>query len=476
VDDLKAKLSLLSNEELYMIHLAILETMERIGVIVESEKAIDILEKGGAEVSRKEKLVKIPSYLVKDSLNKAPERVVMHGRNSKYDIKLENGRVYYGTGSTTPFYRGLDGKQKQARKEFIAEGVKIADGLPNMDFAEQFCLALDHKGKAQDLHEIEAVLLNTEKPIIGIFYSPETTKDAIEMASLIMGGIDELRKKPLITLYAEPISPLTHDGLAIEKLIEYAKVGLPALYSSCPAAGATSPVTLVGTLVQASVESLTGLVVAQLVRKGAPFIFGMLGTILDQSTGLLTYGSPELSLINASAAQLAQYYRLPFFGTGGCCDSKVIDGQAVGETLQTMLMATLSGTNLVHDCGYLESGMTSSPEMLVICNELAGLCKRLANGMIVNDDTLATDVIRDVKPGGHYLAHPHTMKHLSTEAWFPKLLDRNRRGKWERSGSRDLVDRANAEAKRILKEHEPEPLPKDVLTDIHKIVMRAEKR
>jgi trimethylamine--corrinoid protein Co-methyltransferase len=110
--------------------------------------------------------------------------------------------------------------------------------------------------------------------------------------------------------------------------------------------------------------------------------------------------------------------------------------------------------------------MTSSPEMLVICNELAGLCKRLANGMIVNDDTLATDVIRAVKPGGHYLAHPHTMKHLSTEAWFPKLLDRNRRG----------IDRANAEAKRILKEHEPEPLPKDVLTDIHKIVMRAEKR
>lgn len=474
--DLKAKLSLLNNDELYMVHLAILETMERVGVIVKSEKAVEILKKGGADVNEKENLVKIPSYLVKEALNKAPERVVMHGRRAKYDIKLENGRVHFGTGSTTPYYLGLDGERKTSKKEYISEAVKIADYLPNIDFVEQFCLALDHKGKAQDLHEIEAVLTNSEKPIIGICYTPETTRDTIEMASLVVGGIEELRKKPILTLYAEPISPLTHDALAIEKLIEYASFGLPVIYSSCPAAGATSPITLAGTLVQASAESLTGLVVSQLVNKGSPFIFGMLGTILDQTTGLLTYGSPELSLINASAAQLAQYYRLPFFGTGGCTDSKTIDGQAVAESLQTMLMAVLSGTNLVHDCGYLESGMTSSPEMLVICDELAGLCKRLAQGLIVDDDTLATDVMHKVKPGGHYLAQPHTMRHLSREAWFPNIFDRTRRGKWEEKGAKDIVSRANAESNRILKEHEPEPLPKNVIEEIQKVVMRAEKR
>lgn len=471
---MKTKLTLLNNEELYMIHLAILETLERVGVIVESEKALKILEKGGADVEGN--LVRIPAYLLKEALNKAPERVVMCGRKPEYDIKLENGRVYFGTGSTTLYFRDLDGVRKPAKKEFIAKAIRIADGLPNMHFAEQFCLALDHKGPAQDLHEIEPVLLNTEKPIVGIFYHPETTRDAIKMASLVVGGIEELRRRPLLTLYSEPASPLVHDRIYIENIIEYAREGLPVIYSPCPAAGATSPMTLAGTLVQAAAESLTGLVVSQLVRKGTPFIYGTLGSILDQRTGILTYGSPELSIINAAAAQLAQYYRLPFFGTGGVTDSKTIDGQAIAEALHTMLMAVLSGTNLVHDCGYMESGMTSSPEMLVICNELAGLCKRIAGGLTVNDDTLATDVIGKVKPGGHYLSQPHTRRHLEHEVWLPRLIDRNRIGKWEEEGAKDLVSRANTEAKRILKEHEPEPLPKDVIESIHKIVVSAEKR
>jgi len=472
---LKARLTLLDEEELYMVHLAIIEILERVGVVVESEKAKKILKDGGADVSEKDDLVRIPAHLLKEALNKAPERVVMCGRNPKHDIKLENGRVHFGTGSTTLYFRDLDGVRKPARKEFIAKAVRIADGLPNIHFAEQFCLALDHKGKAQDLHEIEPVLLNTEKPIIGIFYSPETTRNAIEMASHAAGGMKELRRRPILTLYSEPASPLTHDRIYIENLIEFAEAGMPALYSPCPAAGATSPMTLIGTLAQAAAESLTGLVVSQLVRKGTPFIYGTLGSILDQRTGILTYGSPEMSMINAAAAQLAQYYRLPFFGTGGVTDSKTIDGQAVGEAAYTMLMAVLSGTNLVHDCGYMESGMTSSPEMLVICNELAGACTRIAKGLTVNDDTLATDVVRKVKPGGHFLSHPHTMRYFNSEVWLPTIIDRTRMGKWEEMGSKDIVSKANSEAKRILKEHEPEPLPKDVIESIHNIVLNAEK-
>jgi trimethylamine--corrinoid protein Co-methyltransferase len=471
---MKTSLKILSQDEIYAIHLATLEILEKTGVIIESENARNVLKEAGCTVDQKKKLVLIPSQLVEESIRSAPHRVVLCGRNPKHDIKLENGRVHFGLGSTTPNVLDVEtGERIQGKKEYIAKAAILADALPNIKFAEQFCMAMDHIKHAQDLHEFEAVLTNTEKPIVAIAYSPQATRDFIRMASLVAGGIEELKKRPLFALYGEPVSPLWH-YFGLDNIMECAREGIPALYGPCTQSGSSGPITLAGTLAQSNAETLTGLVVTQLVRKGTPFIHGVISTIMDMRTAVMAYGAPEFALVNAMAAQLTQYYQLPFFGTGGTSDSKRVDGQAAAEAALTALMATLCGTNLVHDVGYIEGGMTASLEMVVIVDEIVDMCFRIAKGVTVEDETLATDIINQVGPGGQYLGQKHTIKHLD-EHWVPRLIDRSRFETWTGQGAKDLTKRAREKALTILKEHRPEPLPQDILDGLAKIVHEAEK-
>ena len=473
---MKPCFSLLSQDEIQQIHLATLEILENIGVTVNSPQALTILDKGGATVDGTRRLVKIPSHLVEETLRSAPKRIVLCGRKSRNDIKLENGRVHFGMGSTTlHIIDPTTWERKTARREYIAQAVRVADALPNIKFAEQFCCALDCQRNVQDLHEIQAVLANTEKPAVGIAYGPETARDFLKMASLAAGGMDELRKRPILAVFCEPVSPLQHDEKAMDVLIEVAKEGTPVLYGSAVQSAATGPMTLPGTLAIANAEVLGGLIVSQLVRKGTPFIHGVISTIIDIRTGIMCYGAPEFALINAMAAQLSQWYGLPFFGTGGTSDSKAVDEQAVCEAMMTALPAVLAGTNLIHDIGYIESGLTGSFEMLAIGNEIADMCFRIARGVSVNDETLATDVIREVGPGGHFLGMKHTLRHAD-EHWIPTLIDRNTHQTWKKSGAKEMVDRAREIITKLLKEHVPDPLPKEVTEGMDQIIKEATKR
>ena len=471
---MKTSLRILSQDEIYAIHLSTLEILEKTGVVIESEKARNVLRQAGCTVDEKKKLILIPSHLVEESIRSAPHRVVLCGRNPRHDIKLEDGRVHFGLGSTTPNVIDVEtGERAPARKEYIAKAAVLADALPNIKFAEQFCLALDHIKHAQDLHEFEAVLTNTEKPIVAIAYSPQATRDFIRMASLVAGGIDELRRRPIFALYGEPVSPLWH-YFGLENIMECSKEGIPAIYGPCTQSGSSGPVTLAGTLAQSNAETLTGLVVTQLVRKGSPFVHGVISTIMDMRTAVMAYGAPEFALINAMAAQLTQYYQLPFFGTGGTSDSKAVDGQAVAEATLTALMAVLCGTNLVHDVGYIEGGMTGSLEMVVIVDEIADMCFRIARGTSVDDETLATHIVNQVGPGGQYLGQKHTIRHLD-EHWMPRLMDRTRFETWTAQGAKDLTRRAREKVSSILKDHRPEPIPPEVLDGLKKIVEEAER-
>jgi len=475
---MRAKLTLLDRDELYQVHLATLELLERVGTVVNSSRALKILTDAGAYVDPKTKIVKFPAYMIEEALRNAPKRIVLCGRDPKNDIKLEDARVYFGLGSTTPNVIDPESwERKPGRKAYIARAARLADALPNIKFVEQLCLALDYVNKGQDVHEFEATIANSLKPMVAIAYSAEGVKDFIKIASIIAGGIDNLRKRPLMLVYSEPVAPLQHDEKYTDILIEVAKEGLPVLYGAIAQAGATAPVTLAATIAQSNAEVLTGLVIAQLVRKGTPFVHGVISSIMDQRTCVMSYGAPEFALINVASAELAQYYGLPFFGTGGTTDSKTVDGQAVFEAMGTALPAVLCGTNLIHDIGYIESGMTASFEMIVIGNEIADTCFRIARGVTVDDDTLATDVIATVGPGGQFLGQKHTLKHLGLgEHWMPMLLDRTRFEIWSKAGSRDFTARVRARVQEILKEHQPEPLPKDVASEIGKVVDEATRR
>jgi trimethylamine--corrinoid protein Co-methyltransferase len=239
--------------------------------------------------------------------------------------------------------------------------------------------------------------------------------------------------------------------------------------------GGTGTVTIAGSLVQANAEALSGLLITQLIREGAPVI-GAGGILyMDMARGLISYAAPEFMLAMTAFSEMYQYYKLPIFSFAGCSDSKTFDQQAAAEGSLWMLITALGGGNLIHDVGYIESGITASYEMLVGMNEVAGLVKRFMRGIEVSAETIALDVISQVGPGGQFLDHPHTYQHFRGN-WAPKLFDRAAREDWELEGRLTMADKANAKVRNILETHKPKPVSTDVTERLDAIIQKAEKR
>jgi len=464
------RLSILSDDEIEAVFQTTLRVLGGTGIKVCSERALKMLDDAGAEVDWKERHVKISAQLIEESIRNTPKCVRLYGRDPKYCLDLEKDNLYTVLGSTVPYVIEPERFERvSGKREYVAKAARVADALPNIHVAAQFCLALDCPTDIQDLQEMEAVFTNTTKPVMAIAYSPQGTRKIIEMAEAIRGGSDRLRKEPLLFVYSEPTSPLEYGEKAADTLIEAARSGVPVLCGPCVQAGATGPVTLCGTLVQSMAETLTGLTIAQLTRRGAPFVMGVISTVMDMRSAVMSYGAPEFSVINAAASQLAHHCGMPFFGTGGCSDSKLPDEQAIAEATTSLLMAMLTGTNLIHDIGYIEGGNTGSLEMVVMLDEIFSMLSRIVKGMRVDEGALALDVISEVGPGGHYLSHGHSRRFLTEEHWFPNLIDRKRYARWKAEGGKGLLTRAREKLKKILNEHNPESLPNDVLRAIKSI-------
>jgi len=461
------RLTLFSRDDLDMIHSQSIEILERIGVAVKSEKASKLLVDSGAEIDQSRGTVKIPATLVEEAIKNAPKEITLYGRNPRYDIRLESGLVHFGPGLNSQQVLDLEtGERRLSTKEDVGRMARLADALPNIDFVMPLGSALDKPENSQDRHELEALLNNTEKPII---CWAEDGQMLLRIAAAAAGGDENLRRRPIVSMCALAASPLQHDRRYVENLIEFAKAGIPAVYGSCIQLGATSPITVAGSLTQVNAEVLSGLAIAQLAKKGAPFIYGCMGSILDQSTYVMSHGAPEMALVNAGATDLATYYGLPHFGAGGCTDSKVVDGQAVGEATETTLLAGLCGTHLVHGIGYIESSVTASYEMIVIDDEIAGMVKRMLAEGVVSHETISLETIERVGPGGSFLATPHTLKYLG-QHFRTTLMDRRRFDGWQKDGAKRLAARASEKAKKLLATHQPQPLSSDISATIRTMV------
>jgi trimethylamine--corrinoid protein Co-methyltransferase len=278
-----------------------------------------------------------------------------------------------------------------------------------------------------------------------------------------------------MALYSEPISPLTHAKESCEKLLFLADKGLPVVYTPAVMIGGTGPVTVAGSLVQANAEALSGLLITQLIREGAPVIGAGGILFMDMTKGLISYAAPEFMLAMTAFSEMYQYYKLPIFSFSGCSDSKTFDQQAAAEGALWMMITALGGGNLIHDVGYIEAGMTASYEMLVSMNEIAGLVKRFMRGIELSAETIALDVIGQVGPGGHFLDHPHTYQHFRSN-WVPGLFDRAAREDWELEGQLTMADKANAKVRKILETYQPEPLSNGIAKALDTVIQRAENR
>jgi trimethylamine--corrinoid protein Co-methyltransferase len=229
-------------------------------------------------------------------------------------------------------------------------------------------------------------------------------------------------------------------------------------------------------MVQGLAECLVGLVLAQLKRKGAPVIMGGVHSTMDMMTSILSYGAPELVKMSAALTDISKWLGLPMFSTAGCSDAKTLDLQAAIEATMSVTIAALSGANLIHDVGFLESGLLGSYDMLVMADEVIGMAKHILGGIKVTPETLAVDLVEQVGPGGHYLTQPHTREHFRNEMWFPTLMDRQMRRAWEAGGQETMAERVRAKVVDILAHHEPLPIRPDVEAGLREIVAQADAR
>ncbi len=459
-----------SDEQVKRIHNASLEILERTGVVLHSQEAVDLIGKAGANITDGNR-VRIPPKLVEWALSVAPKQVVLHDRHGKPVMTLAAYNTYYGTGSDCPnVIDHRTGERRPGLLRDIEEATRVCDALPNIDFLMSFCIASDVDQQVYDRYQMRAMLANSIKPILFVTLAFSGTRDAVAMAQAVAGGAEEYAARPRSALYINVTAPLRHNEEALQKLLFMAERGLPTTYTPVVLRGASGPVTLAGAIALANAGELAGLVLAELKREGAPVILtGGVNDMLEMRSMLDIYGAPEN---RTSLLEVAHFYNLPIFGLTGCSDSKLIDEQAAAEAAFSLLLETQGGAQMAHDVGYLEGGMSNSIEQVVICDELINYVKRFMSPIEVNDDTLALDVIDEMGPNGDYLGTQHTLSHYKRD-WYPKLFDRRDYDHWLAAGGKSLRQRAKERVEAILGSHTPEPLPADVQKRLDEIVGAA---
>jgi trimethylamine--corrinoid protein Co-methyltransferase len=460
-------------DQVQRLHNASLEILERTGARLYDQEAIDLLKKAGASVADGNR-VRIPAGLVEKAFSTVPKRVTLYDQHGRRALYLEEGNCYYGTGSDC--LNIMDHRTGERRKPVlndVVEGMVVCDALENVDFVMSMFLPVDVDAMVSDRHQMEAMLNHTTKPIVYVTNEFSGCADAVEMAEVVAGGAEALKLRPFAACYINVTTGLRHNAEALQKLLYLAGKGLPSLYIPVVVSGVTGPMTPAGSVALVNAGMLVGLVLSQLKREGAPFVVpGWGGEGLDMRTTINTYCAPDP---RGMSHALAQHYRLPMFGLGGASESKLVDQQAAAEAALTLVTETLGGANLIHDLGYLESGLCGSLAQLVICNEIVDWLAHYVAPLEVSTETLALDLIDEIGPDGQFLDSDHTMAHYR-ERWYPDVFERGNYDQWQAKGATSLGERAAERVEKILAEHDPERLPDEVAQRVHAIVQRAEER
>ncbi len=464
------RLQMFERPQCEQIHLASLEILRRTGVRVYQDEALALLKDAGAHISDGN-LVKMPASLVEWALGQVPSCIGLCARGTdQVVVRLEGRQVSFGPGSDCPNY--LDPRTGQGHpftNQDVVDCIHVVDALPELGFVMSMGIPSDLKTTNAYRQQFALMLEHTAKPSVFVCDDRSDCEAIVAMAAAAAGGMEQLRLNPTLLLYSEPTTPLKHTRTATEKLLYMAEKGLPIVHSPAPMMGGTAPVTLAGGLVLGNAEVLSSLVIHQLKRVGAPFVYGSGLHHMDMRTTISVYGAPEFQLARVGVAAMGQFYNLPTWGYAGHSDSNVMDGQAAADAVFSVMVALLTGSNLVHDVGYLEAGLTTSPEMIVFTDEVIAMMRRFMTGVKLDTEALAMEAIHRVGPGGDFLTDEHTMAHFR-ELWQPTLFDRQRAEDWRTRGSKRLGDRLREKTIAIMESHRPRPLPDSIQEEIQYIL------
>ncbi|MGD2270817.1 MAG: trimethylamine methyltransferase family protein [Desulfobacterales bacterium] len=471
-------LAAFSRDEIDSIHYSTLQILQDTGIKVMNEEALEIFHGGGASIERFENygIVKIPSYVVEQCAFWAPRTIVYDARNPNDDFVAEPNRVGFTTFSgcinlIDPVTRQL----RRATKKDCGDLARVCDYLDEISVVERIVTSTDVPQDIQSVHNLEALLNNTGKHIFLGADSPRALNVMVDLAAICVGGRENFNKRPIFSIFVCPTSPLCLQDNTCAVIIESAKLGLGITVLPMSLSGGTSSATLAGTLVTHNAEVMSGIILAQLVRKGLPCTYGSTSTILDLRFGTSAIGSPEFGMINASIAKLAQYYRLPCWVGGGASDSKIPDIQSGYEFTLSATLSALAGGNILFGSGVLEQGLTIDYAKLIMDAEMIRMIQIAIRGITITDETLSMDVIHEVGPGGAYVTHDHSLKSMRSQSQS-KMFDRRSRADWmDLTQGESMRERAYAAAIEILEKHAPQPLPDGAAKSMGEIVKEFEK-
>lgn len=456
-----ARLSFLERDEESLVHTKSIECLEKIGILVRSPKILKMLGENGADIDESKMIARLPENMVKEAIGKAPKRICMHSRDGSRDLELPvDGVPYVGTNGIGTYMTDLEtGKKRTTTRKDIADFARLTDSLEGMDFFWANVTAYDVPESLHMVHALWTALGNCKKNYGGLTLSPFDARAQIELASLIAGGEDELRKRPLFHTLCCVVAPLSFERGAVEGQAELAKAGIPIVSMSMSLGGMSAPVTLAGTIVNVNAENLASLVITQSASSGAPHIYCAEATLADMNTGGFSYSTVEYALISAAAGQMAKRYGLPAYtgswGVGGMRPGFVLSfTQALWISI-----SMLASTDMAAGAGQIEDAKGGSLEQLLLDSYLWENYRGILRKHLVNEETIDLGLVREVGQGNTFLTHPHTAKNFKNQIFFP---DR-RKMKWETTLSDGMIPEAREEVKRILRGHEVEPIDSDIL-------------
>jgi trimethylamine--corrinoid protein Co-methyltransferase len=454
------------------IHMASLEILERVGVDVHDEKARALLLKGGAQADGLR--VRLPAYMIESALALTPKQLRLHNRSGQSAIQAWGYRTYFGGGSDC--LNVLDHRTGQRRRptlEDVRDATIVQDALPELDFVMSMFLPEDVDQRIYDRFQMEVMLNHTTKPIVFVTPDFEGCVAAVEMCEIVAGGAEAFRQRPFAICYINVTSGLIANAEALQKCMYLAEKGLPMLYIPLNAGGVNSPATTAGCMASMNAGTLLGIVLAQLVRPGTPVaVPGWNGGPYNLKTMV---GNYVLADEQGVPTEMGKYYRLPVFGLGGSTDAKVLDQQCGMEATLSLMTALLHGANIVHDVGFMDSGLQGSLQLQVIATDTIGFLRAATAGVLVDEETLGLDVIEELGPTGNYLSHPHTLRHFK-EPFYSQLADKGTHSQWLQRGATTMEERAAEQVTKILESHQPEPLPEDVKRDLAEFIKGEQSR
>ena len=445
-------LEILSEEAIEIIEFNAETILEEIGVaFTDNPGAIEIWRNAGADIEGER--VRIPRGLARKLCRTAPKKIIQHARNSERNVEIGGNTLVMAPVYGPPFVRTASGGRRYATIEDFQKFVKLGYMSKWLHHSGgTLCEPTDVPVNKRHLDMLYSHMSLSDKPFMGSVTDPSRAKDSVKMCDILFGGIKE---KTVLTSLININSPLTFDATMMGALEVYAKANQACIVSPFIVGGAMAPVTVAGTLTQVLAEVLAGVAYSQLIRKGAPVIFGAFVTSIDMNSGAPTFGTPEASQITYGAGQLARRLGLPYRSAGSFCGSKLPDAQAGYESANSLNMGLLSGVNfMLHSCGWLEGGLVSSFEKFVMDSDQLGILHHLAKGISIDTNAQALSAIREVGPGGHYLGCEHTQENFKKAFWRSELLDYKPFETWAEEGSRDTQALASLRVEKILSDYQ----------------------